>query len=395
MRELRKGPKLRLELVKSVVDAHLMSVKKLEKTLAELENDGLITRKAAEVPGTRKYTSLYALKEDRDLLDKYVPRRIGEIPGRKPSTLEGLLKRAIPELRSRLKRNPTKEEIALEIGKTPKVIEKSLFRVAKSLRWIPPQKVLKVKVDEYEPFSDKSKHMRKDSIKILREQGLSDFNTLTIKGSSFKFFSALVLSGIKEISLAKLGFPRTFRFLMDVQSENWNKRRFFLLRDKHRSEHYHDPKYNNIWLEISYKRIRKSSLENLPLGLPHGHTLTSITPSLMYFGPDKATYIFRDLDQEALSRLNYVPRWVNDKRLSNEAIRNLVRNLKYAKREKKLVEKELSILETYHETKQFFSDIGWLWMGPGFFIHNVRSKDDIRDSIAKMLGWIEDNGDWL
>lgn len=326
IQELRNGPKLRFELVKILIEEKkVMSAKKLEKTLAELEDEGKIIRKPTELPGSRKYTSLYSLIEDEELLAEYKPKRIGKIVGRKPTTLEGSLKRAIPKLKSKLKRNPTKEEIAIEVGKIPKEIEKSLFKLAKQLKWSPPKRDIKIKKDEYSIHSKKNEHMNKDTIKVLRDFDFKSFKTLKI---NVKTYWAIyprefkTLASIKDINLIKLGFPRTYRFLIDFLEESWNKRSGVIFRAKHDSDNYHDPKFNNIWIEISYGRFRESSLKSDYFGVPLGHTLIPITPTLKYYGPDKNALILRNIDQDLLSTLNYVPFWNKDRRLSNEAIRD-------------------------------------------------------------------------
>jgi hypothetical protein len=62
------------------------------------------------------------------------------ITGRKPTTLESRVKRAIQELRFLFIRNPSIIEIAYHIGENPDLIKKVVFRFSPTMKWKEPTK---------------------------------------------------------------------------------------------------------------------------------------------------------------------------------------------------------------------------------------------------------------
>jgi len=118
---LRKGPKTRNELFREICPK-LMSKKKLQKTLNELEDEGRVINVPKRIGQTHKWTSCYASREHRHLLEVDLGRVI----------------RTVKHLRLELCRNPDVEEVAAKVGAEPENIQKLLFIHAPKLRWKPP-----------------------------------------------------------------------------------------------------------------------------------------------------------------------------------------------------------------------------------------------------------------
>ncbi|HDN05879.1 MAG TPA: hypothetical protein ENF90_02645, partial [Candidatus Bathyarchaeota archaeon] len=173
---LKDGPKARHELVEALTPSK-MSVKKLQKVLNELEDNGEILRKHVLIEGTHKTTSLYALPQDKPLFEKTASAsaRYYRTSGRKPTTLEGKIRRSVKTLKKKLGRNPTLEEIALDVGVTPEEVKKPLYRIAKEVGWEPEKRkaATRTQINKYALYEkdDRLKLLKKDTAQVLRELG--------------------------------------------------------------------------------------------------------------------------------------------------------------------------------------------------------------------------------
>lgn len=136
---LEKGPRSRNELIKELCPK-VMSQKKLQKTLNELEDEERIICVPRRIGGTRKWTSIYALPKHRYLLEVEL----------------GLVAKAVEFLRLELCRNPDVEEVAAKICEDPDSVRKLLFRHAVDFKWEPPT------LDE----KDEAKKLRKKARRL-------------------------------------------------------------------------------------------------------------------------------------------------------------------------------------------------------------------------------------
>lgn len=99
-----------------------MSVRRLQKTLNEfLEQDRAFVDHIKD-PDSKKVVALYGLKEHRYRIHEKL----------------GSLQRALENLQEILLRNPTTEEIALELGTTRQDAERLAYSTAKHTGWFPP-----------------------------------------------------------------------------------------------------------------------------------------------------------------------------------------------------------------------------------------------------------------
>lgn len=122
--------------------------------------------------------------------------------------------------------------------------------------------------DEYIQFSNRSKHLRNDTVAPLANLGFRYCRDERIEIPSHwtisESYRPHVISAIKRINLQALGFFRMYRFLIDFldewssQGRYWNP--YAKLLWKLDSDEYHNSKYNNVWLELSYGKFRESSL---------------------------------------------------------------------------------------------------------------------------------------
>jgi hypothetical protein len=118
---LKNGPKVRNRLVVEICP-NTMSVKKLQTTLNNLENEGKVVCVPKRLDKTRKWTSCYALPKHKFLLEVDL----------------GQVANAVKYLRLELCRNPDIEEVAARIGGDPENLRTFLFIHAPELRWKPP-----------------------------------------------------------------------------------------------------------------------------------------------------------------------------------------------------------------------------------------------------------------
>lgn len=123
IKTLKNGPKTRKELVEEICPK-MMSKKKLQKTLNELEDEGRIICHPRRFDKSHKWTSVYALPKYRHLLELDYGRVV----------------RVVKYLRLRLCRNPDVEEVAVKIEEDPENVRKTLFKHASELKWSPPTK---------------------------------------------------------------------------------------------------------------------------------------------------------------------------------------------------------------------------------------------------------------
>jgi len=128
---LKNGPNPRNNLVKELCPK-IMSKKKLQNTLNELEDEGKIICHPKRFSNSHKWTSFYALPKHRHLLEADYSQVI----------------RAVKDLRLTLCRNPDVEEVAAKIGEDPENVRKILFKHALMLRWNPPTLAEKEEVRE-------------------------------------------------------------------------------------------------------------------------------------------------------------------------------------------------------------------------------------------------------
>ncbi|MBT0160224.1 hypothetical protein G4O51_09590 [Candidatus Bathyarchaeota archaeon A05DMB-2] len=118
---LKDGPKQRKWLVNQLCPK-IMSKKKLQKTLNELESASKVVVVSKRVEGHRNWTTWYVLPGQEYLLDVNAGRIIA----------------AIERLRSFLFRPPTVDEVAVETGFTPAEAEKLAYKLAAQTGWFNP-----------------------------------------------------------------------------------------------------------------------------------------------------------------------------------------------------------------------------------------------------------------
>lgn len=124
---LKGGPKSRTELIQKLcteknTKPEIMSVKKLQNTLNELVDEGVVVKKRNRTDETHRELTYYALRKHRYLLEVEL----------------GQVVKALKYLRPRLCRNPEVEEVAAKIDKDPASVRKILFEHASELEWKPP-----------------------------------------------------------------------------------------------------------------------------------------------------------------------------------------------------------------------------------------------------------------
>lgn len=118
---LKDGPKQRKSLVEQLCPK-VMSQKKLQKTLNELESAGKAVSVSRRMEGRRNWTTWYMLPGQEYLLDVDAARVIAAIERLKPVLL----------------RMPTVDEIAVESGVTPQEAEKLAYKLATQTGWFNP-----------------------------------------------------------------------------------------------------------------------------------------------------------------------------------------------------------------------------------------------------------------
>jgi len=118
---LKNGPKPRNILIKELCPK-IMSEKKLQTTLNELEEERRIFCRPMRIGKSHKWTSVYALPIHQHLLEADYSQ----------------VARAVKHLRLELCRNPEVEEVAAKIGEDPENVRKLVFKHASELRWKPP-----------------------------------------------------------------------------------------------------------------------------------------------------------------------------------------------------------------------------------------------------------------
>ena len=118
---LKDGPKQRKEIVKQLCPK-IMSEKKVQTTLNELDDAGRIKTVSRKEEGSHRRTTWYALPEHEYLLE----------------TDAGRVVTAIERLRSILLRPPLIHEIAVEAGITPEMAEKWVYKLAPQTGWFNP-----------------------------------------------------------------------------------------------------------------------------------------------------------------------------------------------------------------------------------------------------------------
>jgi hypothetical protein len=118
---LKEGPKQRKSLVKQLCPK-VMSQKKLQKTLNELESAGKAVGVSRRVEGRKNWTTWYMLPGQEYLLDVDAARIIA----------------IIERLKTVLLRMPTVDEIAVEAGITPHEAEKLAYKLATQTGWFNP-----------------------------------------------------------------------------------------------------------------------------------------------------------------------------------------------------------------------------------------------------------------
>lgn len=118
---LREGPKPRLELVRELCPK-AMSKRKLQSTLNELEEKGLVLCIPKREKGSKRWISWYALPEHQYLME----------------VDEGRVVDAVERLKLKLLRYPTAEEIASEADIPRAAAEDMAFRTAPRTGWQPP-----------------------------------------------------------------------------------------------------------------------------------------------------------------------------------------------------------------------------------------------------------------
>ena len=118
---LKDGPKQRKWMILQLCPK-IMSLKKAQATLNELEDAGRTKNLRERVDGTHRYESWYCLPEHQFLLEVDAGKVVG----------------AVERLWSILLRPPTGEEIAVETGITPDGAEKLAYKYALQTGWFDP-----------------------------------------------------------------------------------------------------------------------------------------------------------------------------------------------------------------------------------------------------------------
>ncbi|MCW3996683.1 MAG: hypothetical protein NWE98_11125 [Candidatus Bathyarchaeota archaeon] len=118
---LKEGPKQRKSLVEHLCPK-VMSQKKLQKTLNELESAGKAVSVSRRVEGRKNWTTWYLLPGQEYLFDVDAARIIA----------------AVERLKSVLLRMPTVDEIAVEAGITPTEAEQLAYKLATQIGWFNP-----------------------------------------------------------------------------------------------------------------------------------------------------------------------------------------------------------------------------------------------------------------
>jgi len=163
---LEKGPKPRFELIRELCP-RIMSEKKLQKTLNELEGERIIIAVPKRIGKTYKWTSFYALPKHRYLLEVELDR----------------VARTLKYLSLELCRNPEVEEVAAKIGEDPESVRTLLFKHAPELRWKPPTPMEKEEAEKLREKTRKLAAMIKYSLDD--EIDLSEISVEDIKRAKF------------------------------------------------------------------------------------------------------------------------------------------------------------------------------------------------------------------
>jgi hypothetical protein len=119
---LKSGPKRSKEIIKQLCP-RIMSRRKVQNVLNELESGGKVKVVSQRIEGTRRFTTWFALPSQQYLL----------------SVDAGRVVAAIERLREVLLRPPTVEEIAIETGITPSSAEKWAYELAEQTGWFYPR----------------------------------------------------------------------------------------------------------------------------------------------------------------------------------------------------------------------------------------------------------------
>jgi ribosomal protein L29 len=119
---LKEGPKQRKWIVGQLCP-RIMSQKKAQKTLNELENAGKVKAVSKRIGGSRRWSTWYVLPGQEYLLDIDAGRVIA----------------AVERLWGLLFRPPTPDEIAVETGITPGEAENLAYKLATQTGWFNPK----------------------------------------------------------------------------------------------------------------------------------------------------------------------------------------------------------------------------------------------------------------
>jgi len=119
---LEDGPKQRKWIVGQLCP-RIMSQKKLQKTINELESAGKVKAVSKRIEKCRRWTTWYVLPGQEYLLEVDAGRVIA----------------AIERLKAVLFRPPTVDEIAVETGITPEGAEKLAYKLAAQTGWFNPK----------------------------------------------------------------------------------------------------------------------------------------------------------------------------------------------------------------------------------------------------------------
>lgn len=119
---LKEGPKQRKWIIGQLCPK-IMSQKKAQKTINELENARKIKAVSKRIEGSRRWTTWYVLPGQEYLLETDAGRVIA----------------AIERLKVILMRPPTVDEIAVETGITPDGAEKLAYKLAAQTGWFNPK----------------------------------------------------------------------------------------------------------------------------------------------------------------------------------------------------------------------------------------------------------------
>jgi len=118
---LKEGPMQRQQIIKQLCPV-VMSLKKLQETLNELEDFDKIKAISKRIGGSRRWSTWYALPGDIYLLDMDAGMVVG----------------AIKRLWDVLLRPPTVQEIATETCMIPQDAERLAYKIAAQIGWFPP-----------------------------------------------------------------------------------------------------------------------------------------------------------------------------------------------------------------------------------------------------------------